>query len=852
MPAAIPLGSRPGLRGAPSPGAPPPVPTTGETFAAAFRAAGDVIPFYQPDTLKDAYAPLVDEAVRQTGKPRSAYYTDSWWRIDPLHPTDYGKVLQDLPAEVRQRMGAGDGRAAFEQRVLSRGSEGARDRDVAARGGAVPRFAGGMAGAMTDPANFLTLPVGGIGRSFALRVVTEGLAQAGLTALQMPQNVAARAATGQETSAGDMAAEIAMAGAGGMLFKGAELTAAPAWRAAVPMVQANLAKLPAPLRDRFAARGTLSEPDQDVLLADVVEAVHGKDRMSDAELAATASLRRNGEIDRASPFVADGAGAAAHGRRLSAAMAQLTDGAPPPSRRARLLASTSRPGDAAPRAAAPRPGVDAMWRAIIGNEGGTDRHGNFRTSPKGAIGPAQVMPGTAPQAARLAGVPFDDHRYRTDPAYNDQLGRAYFGEMLRQFGGDPEKAAAAYNAGPGSAERGTGVRGAMARAERAGEPGNWRAYLPAETRNYVRNFNRRSGGAGDDIRTGGAIDDGRARGDEFAALDAEDTRIAAARAALDSDEQAMHALRREAGDEEAFFAGLGTEGERIAAGRSGLDRDSEAAAALRNEASTRGFEDPVAPPFLKRELFADDTSWRVAQSASDAEHLGTEPAVTRQHVWEEARDTLIAAREGEVPGALYHAEVGPIDVKWGDANGGLAKIADKHPEVLDALPALIEQMGVKSRSANRVILQSLDHRAVVSLDWHGADQRWLLSAYKFEGKVPSATVDRGAADGARDRSPSAGTSGDIARDGANLNPAARALQEAAMAEPIAARFGDPAGSDAAAQADTFEHDVRAAIEAGDLDGVTFDTGDGAADSAAVLLAQLDDDAAALEAIRGCL
>lgn len=136
---------------------------------------------------------------------------------------------------------------------------------------------------------------------------------------------------------------------------------------------------------------------------------------------------------------------------------------------------------------------DQMFeQGIIPIEGGTDRAGRFLTSPKGAIGPAQVMPGTAPEAAKLAGLKFDEKRYKTDYAYNVALGKAYFQKQLRDFG-DPVMAAAAYNAGPGSETKETGVRGAVAKARAAGRPEAWRDYLPAETRKYVVDFQKRVG-----------------------------------------------------------------------------------------------------------------------------------------------------------------------------------------------------------------------------------------------------------------------------------------------------------------------------------------------------------------------
>jgi soluble lytic murein transglycosylase len=159
---------------------------------------------------------------------------------------------------------------------------------------------------------------------------------------------------------------------------------------------------------------------------------------------------------------------------------------------------TSGPDDA------PTPGVAAnlysQLKAIESNESGGkqfDKAGKPLTSSAGAIGVMQVMPGTAPEAARLAGLAWDAKRYREDEDYNRALGQAYYKDMLRRFGGDPIKAAAAYNAGPGSAARGTGVNGAMARARKAGEPENWVAYLPAETRDYVAKFQKKTGTAAD-------------------------------------------------------------------------------------------------------------------------------------------------------------------------------------------------------------------------------------------------------------------------------------------------------------------------------------------------------------------
>jgi len=68
-------------------------------------------------------------------------------------------------------------------------------------------------------------------------------------------------------------------------------------------------------------------------------------------------------------------------------------------------------------------------------------------SPVGARGLAQLMPATA----RELGVD------PADPFANLEGGARYLRAQLDRFGGDLEKALAAYNAGPGRVERAGGV-----------------------------------------------------------------------------------------------------------------------------------------------------------------------------------------------------------------------------------------------------------------------------------------------------------------------------------------------------------------------------------------------------------
>lgn len=114
------------------------------------------------------------------------------------------------------------------------------------------------------------------------------------------------------------------------------------------------------------------------------------------------------------------------------------------------------------------------------------------TSPKGAVGIAQVMPTTGPEAAKLAGLEWDEEKFRTDANYNRTLGKAYFDQQLKDFGGSVAQAYAAYNAGPGA------TREAIQQAKDDG--GDWLTYLPKETQDYVQK-NMASYSAGEGTNT---------------------------------------------------------------------------------------------------------------------------------------------------------------------------------------------------------------------------------------------------------------------------------------------------------------------------------------------------------------
>jgi soluble lytic murein transglycosylase-like protein len=96
-------------------------------------------------------------------------------------------------------------------------------------------------------------------------------------------------------------------------------------------------------------------------------------------------------------------------------------------------------------AAAARYGIDpALLKGLIRQESGFDARAQ---SPAGALGLTQLMPSTA---ASLGVDPLD-------PAQAIDGGARYLRQQLDRFGGDPAKALAAYNAGPGAVAKFGGV-----------------------------------------------------------------------------------------------------------------------------------------------------------------------------------------------------------------------------------------------------------------------------------------------------------------------------------------------------------------------------------------------------------
>jgi len=124
----------------------------------------------------------------------------------------------------------------------------------------------------------------------------------------------------------------------------------------------------------------------------------------------------------------------------------------------------------------------AAAHGIIRQESSFER---TATSPVGARGLMQLMPGTAQAEARRAGVPYNLGRLTEDPNYNILLGSNHLTMLMDRFAGNLILVAVAYNAGPGRVPQWIAANGDPRLP--GADVVRWIEEIPfSETRNYVQ------------------------------------------------------------------------------------------------------------------------------------------------------------------------------------------------------------------------------------------------------------------------------------------------------------------------------------------------------------------------------
>jgi len=89
---------------------------------------------------------------------------------------------------------------------------------------------------------------------------------------------------------------------------------------------------------------------------------------------------------------------------------------------------------------------------------------------------------------------------------------------------------------------------------------------------------------------------------------------------------------------------------------------------------------------------------------------------------------------GDARAVWERADLGTIDLIYGNNKAGLAHIAAKHPEMLAKLPRLLKQGRlVRKPGGGKVFLVqdgSPPEVAVIALEWYGAAKTWVVTSYE--------------------------------------------------------------------------------------------------------------------------
>jgi Phage tail lysozyme/phage-Barnase-EndoU-ColicinE5/D-RelE like nuclease1 len=812
-----------------------------EGVGAAFRAAEDTQFLTQAPRNADAYRSLLDTLqeqgvdISQSG-PMYKDVKDSMGFTRRIFDRD--AIFAEVNRQKARRPGAfkevAPTRAEYEKAVATRNGGNQRDERTASRAGFVPQLIGGAASAMTEPVNLATMPAGG-GATLAKTMLIGGMVSGGSETFLLPGTKWAMEKMGREMTVRDALWQVGTATVGGAAFEGfgkvvgdnwGSISAAPkavqekVWAKIVPL-------LPEKLRPKLRGFDDIT----DDMLPDIAEALIGRDNLTEGEAQALNILRREADIDAASPYRPDGAGSGKHRSELQKATERL------------LALSDGRPVN--PVAAAP---LSPSSRAVA-------RSTTSLTVPgkRGQIGYANdiysYFKGKGLTDAQARGIAAGIH---AESASNHNVRGGYKGravgigqwlgprraELLRRYGPTPSRKQQLDFLWEELQGRDPGGPKVLAKADEA-----------EVLRSYIVDFMRPARGP----QTTGDMKRGlQALGRGGETVNIEDGPVG--RAANDAPEVDPEIAIRE----------------QLARDAEGIDAERNAIAGMAGEVAPErlmidGEAAPsmdIAPlPELRRELFPDETSWKIAQAQVEADELGLpEPVITRQSVWEDARAELTASQNGEVPGALYRDDIGPIDVKWGVAPAkgepgyGLAKIVAKHPEVLDDLPAIIDGMDVVSRTDNRIQLESPDHKAAVRLDWDGKQQQWLLTAFeKKKGKAPVQRTTDVPDMNARDGSPTRGAADGIAQSDRQGKLAFDAPRPVMRPDDTALLdFDDPIGAGAVAQADSLMHDLKMLADNGNGGTEIRMDAEGGSETVEAMMKRLADEEAVIATIRGCL
>lgn len=326
-------------------------PGTLDTIAAGFDVGYADTTTATQDFQLDAYKPVIDALLElQPDANFSRYINPSSGTVSPE------SVWRDV-ARFRKQGRFGDlpltyGEFEKQWRERKRGEIEAAE-DVMSRGNFAAGLLGASGGAMLDPINIGTLPLGGYGKTVAGRIINQGLTQMAIQTAQLPMVQKQREELGRrDLTLGESALLVGGAGIGGAGFQGVF----EGGRFVLPKIVNAL--------DPNAEAKAYARAFEDMVPPEL---------RTPEQDAALFVMRRSGEVEDVNPYARTFEGIDAHVGKMEAALRALEEGRIAD---AGELAEGARPPVApAPAAPAPRPtgggfDLETVKAAIRGPESG--------------------------------------------------------------------------------------------------------------------------------------------------------------------------------------------------------------------------------------------------------------------------------------------------------------------------------------------------------------------------------------------------------------------------------------------------------------------------------------------------
>lgn len=349
-----------------------------------WRVAEDELAQVQQDRLREKYAPVV-QALRERGYDESALFDtlDLGGGREMAGEGEYNRVAIwqyiKRERELAKQQGRADpfaglpgDRVTFEQPELTRFGARERDQYEISRAPGTTQFVSGLIGGgaleMRRPLNIATLPVGGFGKGIAMKVLTQGLTQAGITTIGLPEQIVGRQAMGEEYTTGEALMNIGGAAVGGMVLQGAVDLAPAAGRVLNDkVIQPAIRKI---------------DPDwDDKQIAKVFGQMVPPNLRTPEQEAALFVLQRSAEVEDVNPYVRTHEAIDAHVTKMDEALRAIEEGRIPSNEELRTASTVAAPPVPAARPVAQGFDRESVKAAIRGPESAGD---DFATNRAGS------------------------------------------------------------------------------------------------------------------------------------------------------------------------------------------------------------------------------------------------------------------------------------------------------------------------------------------------------------------------------------------------------------------------------------------------------------------------------------